>query len=239
MYALDLPAHGDSENPSGVPYITSVGARFIERFMDALGIQSASLIGNSAGGGIAATLAIRRPSRVDRLVLVDSSGLGRPVSWLLRLTSIPIWGELFHLSTMGSDAGLIRSIFNKRQSLDSESGTRLHRIRNIWSSRMKVVEAIRSEVNLFGTRKKALIVDQLRKLEMPLLIVWGENDRVFPVSHAREATEKVPNAVVHIMGDCGHWPQMDKWDEFNQLVLTFLDNPERACEMLGQAMPSG
>ena len=104
---------------------------------------------------------------------------------------------------------------------------------------MKVVEAIRSEVNLFGTRKKALIVDQLRKLEMPLLIVWGENDRVFPVSHAREAAEKVPNAVVHIMGDCGHWPQMDKWDEFNQLVLTFLDNPERAREMLGQAMPSG
>lgn len=233
MYALDLPAHGDSEDPRGVPYGPFAGSDFLGSFMDALGLQSASLIGNSGGGSAAAIFAIHHPERVDRLVLVDAGGLGRPVSWFLRIASIPLVGELLHLHTIRSDRALVASIFHKPRPIDPEVARELRRARNEFTTRMKVVKAIRSGINLFGARKETLILDQLRGLKVPLLIVWGEKDHVLPVSHARNAAKKLPNAVVYIMRDCGHWPHMENPEEFNQLVMRFLEDPESTREALG------
>ena len=234
VYALDLPAHGDSENPSRGVFNTPAGAQFIRQFMDRLRIRRASLIGNSAGGGIAAMFAIGNPSRVERLVLVDSSGLGRPVAWFLRLTSVPLVGELLHLCTGNGEKTLISSIFHRPRPLKPEVSRQLLDTRNRWSTRMRVVQSIRSGVGLLGTRKRLQLVERLRELEIPLLVVWGEHDRVLPVSHAYEAARELPNAVVHIMRDCGHWPHMERPQEFNRLVETFLERPDSARELLDQ-----
>ena len=99
---------------------------------------------------------------------------------------------------------------------------------------MRVVQSIRSGVGLLGTRKRLQLVERLRELEIPLLVVWGEHDRVLPVSHAYEAARELPNAVVHIMRDCGHWPHMERPREFNRLVETFLERPDSARELLDQ-----
>jgi len=233
VYAPDLPAHGDSEAPSGSPpHEVFAAPAFLLNFMDALGIEQASLIGNSGGGSIAAMFAIHHPKRVDRLVMVGAGGLGRPVSWFVRIASIPLVGELLHLHTINSDRALIASIFHKPRPLDPEVARQLREARNKWDTRMTVVKAIRSGINIFGAKKETLLLDQLKELRVPLLIVWGEKDDVLPVSHARKAARELPDAAVHIMRGCGHWPHMENSEEFNRVVLRFLEDPESTREAL-------
>src|SRR3972149_1693188 len=93
LYALDMPAHGESEPLPGVDHDPVKSARFLTHFMDVVGIPSASLVGNSAGGLVAAMCAFNHPKRVERLVLVDSAGLGRQVSWFLPIASLPLVGR--------------------------------------------------------------------------------------------------------------------------------------------------
>jgi len=225
VYAPDLPNHGDSETPQGPPHEVFASPAFLLAFMDALGIERASLIGNSGGGAIAARFATRYPERVDRLVLVDSGGLGRPVSWFLRIASLPLVGELLHLHTINSDRALTASIFHRPRPIDPEVARELRQARNSWSTRMAVVKGVRAGIGLFGVKKEMLLLDQLEGLKAPLLIVWGEKDPVLPVSHALEASERLPDAVVHIMRDCGHWPHMENPEEFNRVAMDFLENP--------------
>jgi 4,5:9,10-diseco-3-hydroxy-5,9,17-trioxoandrosta-1(10),2-diene-4-oate hydrolase len=91
---------------------------------------------------------------------------------------------------------------------------------------MAVVQAIRAGFNIFGMKKEMLFLDQLRDLDIPLFIVWGEKDGILPVSHALDASAKLPNAKLHIMRDCGHWPHMESPEEFNEVVIQFLEEPE-------------
>jgi 4,5:9,10-diseco-3-hydroxy-5,9,17-trioxoandrosta-1(10),2-diene-4-oate hydrolase len=194
--------------------------------MDNLGIEEASLIGNSGGGSISTMFSLRHPERVDRLVLVDSGGLGRSVSWFLRIASLPLVGKLLHLHTIDSDRALVASIFHKPRPIDPEIARELRRARNSWHTRMAVVQAIRAGFNIFGVKKELILLDQLEKLDVPLFIVWGEKDGILPVSHALEASQRLPNAKLHIMRGCGHWPHMESPEEFNRVAIQFLEEPE-------------
>ena len=235
VYAPDLPAHGDSEVSPGDPHETFGDPRFLLDFIDNLGIERASIIGNSGGGSVSAMFAIRYPERVDKLVLVDAGGLGRSVSWFLRIASLPLVGRILHLHTINSDRALVASIFHKPRPIDPDIARELRRARNSWHTRMAVVKAIREGFNIFGVKKEMILLDQIRELEMPLLIVWGEKDGVLPVSHALEASKKLPNATVRIMRDCGHWPHMENPEKFNQLVMGFLEEPKSLKETVGWA----
>lgn len=94
VIAFDLPGHGDSGRALGLDYHPAGGADLAGGLLRALDIPKAHLVGNSAGGLIAGLVALDHPQMVDRLVLVAAGGLGREVSWLLRLVSLPMAGEL-------------------------------------------------------------------------------------------------------------------------------------------------
>ena len=235
VYAPDLPAHGDSGVPHGDLHKSFGDPRFLLDFMDNLGIEKASLIGNSGGGSISAMFSLRHPERVDRLVLVDAGGLGRSVSWFIRIASLPLVGKILHLHTINSDRALVASIFHKPRPIDPEIARELRRARNSWHTRMAVVQAIRAGFNIFGVKKELILLDQLRGLDVPLFIVWGEKDGILPVSHALEASKRLPNAKLHIMRDCGHWPHMENPEEFNKAVIQFLEEPESVKGATGWA----
>ena len=94
VYAIDIPGHGDSEKPD-MDYLLPTAVDFVRDFMRALGIERASIAGNSMGGMIALKTAIDFPELVDRLVLVDAAGLGREVAWFIRAMSLPLVGRAY------------------------------------------------------------------------------------------------------------------------------------------------
>lgn len=223
VYVPDLLGFGRSDKPdrsfSPLDY-----SRFLDDFMNTLNIDQTSLVGQSLGGGIALQYTLQFPQKVNRLVLVDSAGLGKEVIWTLRLMSLPLIGELFsHPSRRGVE--FVFKLAVRNRTLITKDFVELYY--DLFSQpgfRVFFLRILRLIVNARGAREEILapIMNNLPKITQPVLIIWGDKDRVLPLKHSYLAREKLPNARLKIMEGCGHIPFFEKSDEFNRLVLEFL-----------------
>jgi pimeloyl-ACP methyl ester carboxylesterase len=89
-------------------------------------------------------------------------------------------------------------------------------------SKQAVLKMIRGAVGLRGVHKQWIMTEHLKRLNIPVLIVWGAQDKIIPVYHAYNAAREAPGVKLFTFDQCGHWPQMEKSTEFNHLVLDFL-----------------
>lgn len=222
VIAPDLPGHGDSDKPDTLSYDPLAGTELIGQFLDGLGVERASVVGNSAGGLVGALFALDHPEAVERLVLVASAGLGRRVSWLLRLISLPVLGEMIYGPWLNKRMGAARWIFHRPPPFLDELLTEMRRVRSFPGARQAALRSLRSSVNYRGLKEHLYILHRLHELMVPLLTVWGENDLIIPVSHARSVRHALPQSLVHTIPQCGHWPHMEKAEEFNSLLNQFL-----------------
>ncbi len=222
VLAPDLPGHGDSDKPDNLTYDPISGSRLWRDFARALGVERLSLVGSSAGGLIVGLLALEHPEMVDRLVMVGSGGLGRRVSWFLRMISLPVLGELFYQPWIHQTMGTTKRIFYNHPPGMDEVLRELRRVRSLPGARRAALRSIRSSVNYFGLRRQRYIVDRLKESPVPLLTVRGEKDIIIPISHADMVRRELPNSTVYTMPECGHWPHMEKPEEFNLLLTDFL-----------------
>jgi pimeloyl-ACP methyl ester carboxylesterase len=223
ILALDLPGHGDSDKPRSLSYDPVTGATLIHQFLKIQGLDKVSVVGSSAGGLIAGLFALAYPEQVEKMVLVAPGGLGRRLSWLLRIMSVPGLGELLYQPKLQNAIVLSKRIFYREPSFLRDILPEMCRVRTLPGSRYAAIQAVRSSINLFGLRKQRHILHQLKELPSPLMTVWGEKDNIIPVAHAETVKRELPNSVVCIIPRCGHWPHMEKAEEFNRLLVRFLD----------------
>ncbi len=222
VLAPDLSGHGDSDKPAHLSYDPVDGARLIHQFLQSLGVARLSLVGNSAGGLVVGLFALSHPEKVERLVLVASGGLGRRVSWFLRFFSLPILGDLFYQPQLQNLTDFSKRIFYQAPPFLDEVLAEMYRVRALPGARRAGLRAIRSSINFRGLRQHRYILPRLKQLPVPLLTVWGREDNIIPVSHARLVRQELPHSVVRIMPQCGHWPHMEKAEQFNDLLIRFL-----------------
>ena len=223
VIAIDLPGFGESDKPSHLEYDPGSAADFVYDFCQKLGIEKLSLVGNSAGGLIAGLFALEHPTVVEKLVLVDSAGLGRKVSWLLRAISVPILGDMVYRPKLNSMIGLSKRLFYQPPAILEELLPEMDRIKLLPGASMATVRSIRSSINLRGLRRKWQILSRLKQSEVPLMVIWGADDFIIPVSHAEAARRELPQCDVQVLPEFGHWPQMEKPSVFNPLVSDFLN----------------
>ena len=221
VYALDFPGRGDSEKPD-IDYGVPAGARFIQEFMQVLGIDWASLAGCSMGGLVALRTALDFPTRVDKLVLVDAAGLGRELAWYVRFISLPLVGEILESPTLRGTRASLKNIFYDHSLIDDGLLYEIYRTRMMLGAKQAMLKMIRGAVGLCGVHNKWIMTEHLKALDIPVLIAWGAQDRIIPVRHAYNAAKEAPGVKLHIFDQCGHWPQLEKSSEFNQVVLDFL-----------------
>lgn len=221
VLAPDLPGYGDSDKPRWLSYSPEAGARLIHDFLDALGVDRVSLVGNSAGGLISGLFALDHPLRVERLVLVASGGLGRDVSWALRILSVPVLGELIYQPMLLRMLGVGNRLFYRPPAFPEGFLPGPERLDP--ESRRATIKAVRSGITLFGQKKRCRIIDRLAGLAVPIMTVWGTEDRYIPVSHAHLMSRVLPRSEVRTITECGHWPHMERADEFNALLIRFLE----------------
>ncbi|MSQ33024.1 MAG: alpha/beta fold hydrolase [Dehalococcoidia bacterium] len=227
VYALDLPAHGESAVPQAVPD-AGFGARFLLAALDALGLPRAALVGQSLGGYIALQVAIQARQRVSRLVLVDSAGLGRDLNWLLRVATLPGWGELL-LGVLGRYRWEIRreygALFHDPSVLTEEMAEEIKANRDRPRASAVLLAMLRRGVTWRGVKRSVLLLDQLSQVRAPALMIWGDGDPLFPLSHARSAQEGMPGSRLEVFAACGHCPQLEYPERFNRSVTDFLARP--------------
>jgi pimeloyl-ACP methyl ester carboxylesterase len=226
VYAPDLPGFGYSAKPS-VDYSPAFFARFVGDYLDALGLERATVVGNSLGGLAALRLALSEPSRVSALGLVASAGLGREITYALRLPTLPGYGEaaVFWAKTPFGAAQRALSrvplLFGRPERVPDVWITEQTRMAQLPGFTEATIAALRAQVDMGGQRK--VLVDQLPHLQMPTLIVWGERDRVFPYSQARKALSRIQQGSLELVSDCGHLPHVERPDRFAAILGEFLD----------------
>jgi pimeloyl-ACP methyl ester carboxylesterase len=238
VLAPDLLGHGESAKPRG-DYSLGAFASGVRDLMVALGIEHATVVGHSLGGGVAMQLAYQFPQRCERLVLVASGGLGKEVNPALRAVSLP-----------GSEL-VLPVIFSPylRDAL-AFGGEQLARLRipgfgsaglgvrgkEMWRSytgltevagRTAFIHTVRSVIDVFGQRVSARDRLYLAQ-EIPTLIVWGDRDHIIPVAHAHVTHELIPGSDLAIVEGAGHFLPFEDPDAFLAALMPFLSSTEPA-----------
>jgi pimeloyl-ACP methyl ester carboxylesterase len=221
VYAFDMVGSGRSDYPDA-SYSLTYQSEFLEGFMVALSIDSATLIGNSMGGAVALQFARLCPDRVDRLVLVDAMGLGREISLGIRLITLPAIINLLH-PRRWMIPFMLKSNFYNGRDLPPEWIELRYGIFAIPGRNQVILNLGQSNFNLRGVRPEVYqpIVDSLTQIIQSTLIIWGDRDRLIPVKHAHIAAAKLPNCQLQIFPNCGHHPYLEYPDRFNRSVLEF------------------
>ena len=222
VYAMDIPGHGDSVK-EGVTYTIDASVSFTFGFLDAMGLESAALVGNSMGGLIALKSALAASDRVSHLCLIDTAGFGKEIAPFLRIMSLPFVGELAERQATRSTSNMLRQIFAGKNIATEALTAELVRTRSLPGARSAVLKTLREGVNIFGMKPKHRLLAQLPGLPMPIMVVWGGRDRFSPLSHAYAAADAVPSAKLLVLPDAGHWPHMQEPGVFNPELTAFLN----------------
>jgi pimeloyl-ACP methyl ester carboxylesterase len=232
VIAPDLIGHGRSAKPRG-DYSLGAYASGVRDLMVALGQESATFVGHSLGGGIVMQLAYQFPERCERLVLVDSGGLGKEVNLLLRAATLPLSEVVLPLlaSTRLLDAGRSLGRFLGRFGLhagtDIAELARGHASLEDPGARAAFVHTLRTIVDPMGQRVSA--TDRLYLAEnIPFLLVWGARDPIIPVEHGLAAHELVPSSRLELFEEAGHFPHLDEPQRFLDVLLEFIESTEPA-----------
>ena len=216
VVAPDMVGFGYTDRPPDVEYSVQTWADQVLGLMDSLGMQQASLVGNSFGGSIALRLATQHPDRVDRLVLMGSMGVDFPITEGLDR----VWGyepsfenmrkvlDVFAYSRelVNDELAQVRYEASMQPGFQESFAAMFPAPRQRWVEAMKTPE------------------EDIRRLPHRALIVHGREDQVIPVQTSLRLMELLDNGDLHVFSHCGHWSQIERSAEFNRLARDFLSD---------------
>jgi pimeloyl-ACP methyl ester carboxylesterase len=225
VYAIDLPGHGLSEG-SKEDYSLAFVVRFITGFSDVMGIQRTSLIGRSLGGPICLRVAMDFPEKVDRLVLVSSGGFGREVPLTYRLAALPLLSDIllgppviFNKATLRFG---MRRQFHNLETIPEEWIEAALKYLKMPKRNETIRNMLKTNTSIGSRRLKETVAPKMPLVETPTLIIHGTQDKLVPIGHVHSVSNLIPQARLEIIDDCGHNPQLEKPEEFNERVIAFL-----------------
>jgi pimeloyl-ACP methyl ester carboxylesterase len=232
VVAPDLIGHGDSAAPRG-DYSLGAHAASIRDLLTAIGIERATLVGHSLGGGVAMQFFYQFPERVERLALVSSGGLGRDVSPMLRTAALPGTAALLSLTIHPRLLAAIRGLGTRMRERGMHSGAYLQAVaRALWplqnaGAREAFLQTLRAVIDVRGQRVSA--TDRLYLLEaIPMLIVWGERDHTIPLEHGRAAHRAMPGSVFRTLPRAAHFPNLEDPEGLAEVLLEFIASTDPA-----------
>jgi 4,5:9,10-diseco-3-hydroxy-5,9,17-trioxoandrosta-1(10),2-diene-4-oate hydrolase len=224
---MDLPGYGKSAPRPPTANFFTLGADALAGLMDHLGIDKVHLIGNSLGGGTALRFALNYPKRAGRLVLMGPGGMTLnvfapdPTEGVRRLMEFgappgPSRAKMeAFLRVMVHDQSLITDeLIDERYALASTPEA--------------LAAMIAMGASFFGEHaEEGMLWREAHRVRHEVLLIWGREDRVNPLDGALIAFKQLRRAQLHVFGGCGHWAQLEKFDEFNELSLRFLSGGNR------------
>jgi pimeloyl-ACP methyl ester carboxylesterase len=229
VIAPDLIGHGDSATPRG-DYSLGAHAASIRDLLAAIGVDRATIVGHSLGGGVAMQFFYQFPQRTERLVLVSSGGLGREVSPLLRVAALPgASGLLAAMAHRGFLAALERAAPRlRRRGVYLAAIARALRPLEEPGARKAFLHTLRAVIDFHGQRVSAR--DRLYLLDaMPTLIVWGGRDHTIPVAHGYEAHLAMPGSRFEILPRAAHFPHLEDPSGLAAVLRDFLETTAPAA----------
>jgi len=226
VIAPDLLGHGESDKPRA-DYSVGGFANGMRDLLTVLGIDRATVVGHSFGGGVAMQFAYQFPERTERLVLVASGGLGPEVSATIRAITTNGFHQVMGVLTLPG----VRRVGSAGLRALSRTGVKefrdLDEVAEIYESfrdpagRAAIRHVVRAVVDWHG--QIVCMADRAYlTAAMPICVIWGDQDRVIPVSHAARAADLAPEARIEIVPNAGHFPHKDHPERFVRIIHDFV-----------------
>jgi pimeloyl-ACP methyl ester carboxylesterase len=232
VIAPDLIGHGDSAAPRG-DYSLGAHAASIRDLLAAIGVEQATIVGHSLGGGVAMQFFYQFPQRVERLALISSGGLGREVGPMLRSAALPGVSGLLSLTIHPRVLGALWATGARMRERGIGAGEYVQAIGRALrplenaDARQAFLHTLRSVIDFRGQRVSA--TDRLYLLEsVPTLVLWGERDHTIPLEHGRSAHEAIPGSHFRTLAKAAHFPHLDDPDGVAEALLEFISATEAA-----------
>ena len=230
VHAPDLPGFGSSSKPARAPYTARWYAETMLGMMDAQGIETAHVVGNSMGGRVAIEMGLIAPERIRALGLLCPAvaWLRRGFHPLVRLLR-PEFGLVPHGFTRNAVSSQFWSMFYDRDLIDPEVGELMvDEFRRIYHSAGARLAFLASARNIYleAPYGRHGFYPRLAELTRPALFVWGTHDRLIPAAFSRHVRRWLPSAEQVTIQSCGHVPQVERPEETNQLLLQFFARSE-------------
>jgi pimeloyl-ACP methyl ester carboxylesterase len=226
VIAPDLIGHGDAATPRG-DYSLGAHAAGIRDLLTTIGVERATIVGHSLGGGVAMQFFYQFPQRTERLVLISSGGLGQDVSPLLRGAALPGSATLLRLATRPRLVGAIAAAGTRLRQRGNSTGVYMQAVARALAplqeegSRRAFLQTLRAVIDVQGQKVSAS--DRLYLLgEMPTLIVWGGRDRTIPLEHGLEAERSIPNCRFETLPRAAHFPNLEDPDGLAAVLGDFI-----------------
>jgi pimeloyl-ACP methyl ester carboxylesterase len=230
VVAPDLLGHGDSAAVRG-DYSLGAHAYSIRDLLTTIGIDRATVVGHSLGGGIAMQFFYQFPQRVERLALISSGGLGHEVSPMLRGAALPGAAAGIWLVANRRVRGRMEQAGERMRARGSRRGVYLQAVARAMrplehaAARHAFLQTLRAVIDVRGQHVSAM--DRLYLLgELPTLIVWGERDHTIPMRHGLAAHERIPNSRFVTLPKAAHFPNLEDPDGLAEALLDWLDSTE-------------
>lgn len=225
VVAYDRPAFGLTERPlewaeGENPYSPQAQIEIVIGLMDALGIERAILIGNSAGGKVAFETALKYPARIQALVAVDAAvyaGGGAPpfIRPLLNTPQMNHLGALIARQIQKNGDDFIRSAWHDPSKITQET----------WDGYRKPLRTENWDKALWAMTTASAasdLAERLDELTLPVLVMTGDDDRIVPTEQSLRLAEELPNATLNVVAACGHLPHEEAPAAFMEALLEFL-----------------
>jgi 4,5:9,10-diseco-3-hydroxy-5,9,17-trioxoandrosta-1(10),2-diene-4-oate hydrolase len=219
---MDLPGYGQTAARPLTGHFFTIAATALAGLLDELGLDKVHLIGNSLGGGTALRFALNYPKRTGRLVLMGPGGLTLNV-----LAPDPTEG-VRRLMDFGAPPGpsrekmaaFLRIMVHDQRLITDELVDERFAVARTPEAQAAMIAMGGS---FFGEHAEdGMLWREAHRLPHEVLLIWGREDRVNPLDGALIALKQLRRAQLHVFGGCGHWAQLEKFREFNELTLRFL-----------------
>ncbi|HEX8857338.1 MAG TPA: alpha/beta fold hydrolase [Thermoleophilaceae bacterium] len=234
VIAIDVPPFGRSGRISERE-LFDFYAGYFPALLDRLEIKSATLVGHSLGGAIALRFALANPKRVARLGLVAPAGLGKKPPWWWR----PIAGNgVAWRAALAIPSPLTPLII--REGMSRFLDLRLFHDSRALRQDIRHLVDLHSTTKDFGALLEAgraciasytgTLLEDSKAITCPKFMVWGRHDGLVPVSEGLAFQQAHPDADVHILERCGHYPQIEMPGRFNRLLRAWIADTAGACD---------
>ncbi|EGF90978.1 2-hydroxymuconic semialdehyde hydrolase [Asticcacaulis biprosthecium C19] len=221
VIAFDFPGFGEADRPDAT-YDSAFFVAQVVAVMDHLSLARSHLVGSSLGGSTVVRLSQNHQARIDRAVVMAPGGFGRECDLSLRAPTLPWVGYALGRPTWLSNAyalnlSMADRHFATRELIDLAAGFARRP-----GSHAAFVRTVVSGLGPFGVKGTESFARAAEGLHRPVLVLWGEQDRVFPVKQVEVAGRLLPDARVVRIDKCGHYPQWEAPERFVAEVEAFL-----------------
>lgn len=219
---MDLPAFGLTGANANGDYSIKMYTDFLHQFLDKIKVDKFYLVGNSLGGNIAWEFAAAYPTKIEKLILIDASGLptNKPQPWIFKMAKTPIINSLFlYLTPKMVIKDNIKQVYADDSKITDKLITRYHEMALRTGNRQAFIDRAKTDFKLGNNTN----LEKLKSIKSPTLLIWGAKDNWIPLDNGKRMDSLLPNSKLVILENSGHVPMEENPTVSVEILKEFLE----------------